>query len=54
MFENKIYTKNSLEKIVFDSKILFNKLNFEKKNKFDYFYNINFIQKFVYESNRTE
>ncbi len=54
LFENKIYTKNSLEKIVFDSKILFNKLNFEKKNKFDYFYNINFIQKFVYESNRTE
>ncbi len=53
-FEEKIYNKNILEKIIFDSKLLFNNLDFEKQNKYDYFYKINFIQKFVYESNRAE
>jgi hypothetical protein len=53
-FSEKIYNKNVLENIVFNSKLFYNKLEFENKNKIDFFYESNFIEKFVYESNRTE
>jgi len=54
IFEKKVYNKNVLEQIMFKSKYIFNNLDFQKKDKIDFFYNINYIQKFVYESNRTE
>jgi hypothetical protein len=53
-FSEKIYNKNVLKNIVFNSKLFYNKLEFENKNKIDFFYESNFIEKFVYESNRTE
>jgi len=53
-FEEKVYNKSVLENIIFDSKLFYNKLDFEDKNKLNSFYELNFIQKFVYESNRTE
>ena len=53
-FEEKVYNKNDLDEILFESKLFYNNLEFNKKNKYKEFYENNFIQKFVYESNRVE
>jgi hypothetical protein len=53
-FEKNIYNKNILKDVVFNSKLFYNQLDAEKKDKLKIFYDLNFIQKFVYESNRAE
>jgi len=53
-FEKNIYNKNILENIIFSSKLFLNLEEFKKNKKENIYFNLGFIEKFVYESNRAE